>query len=101
VALEPDNIETLFQSPGHGQQQPPSAAAAVPAAKLRSPPQSPQHQLARASPPPPPSGSLTTRDPNWQSAKCSVRERNAAMFNNSLMADIYFLVGQPTDVVKR
>ena len=36
---------------------------------------------------------LTTQDPNWQSNKSTVRERNSAMFNNSLMADITFLVG--------
>ena len=45
--------------------------------------------------PPPSSSTLSTRDPNWQSNKASVRERNSAMFNNSLMADIHFLVGGP------
>jgi len=52
-------------------------------------------------PSPPPSPRLTatpstlsTRDPNWQSNKATVRERNSAMYNNSLMADIHFLVGQ-------
>jgi BTB/POZ domain-containing protein 3/6 len=34
-----------------------------------------------------------TSDPNWQANKPSVRERNAAMFNNELMADVTFLVG--------
>lgn len=34
-----------------------------------------------------------TTDPNWQATKPTVRERNAAMFNNELMADIKFLVG--------
>lgn len=34
-----------------------------------------------------------TADPNWQANKGSVRERNAAMFNNDLMADIKFVVG--------
>jgi len=43
----------------------------------------------------------TTRDPNWQSGKNSVRERNAAMFNNSLMADVTFLVGQPSSESQR
>jgi hypothetical protein len=94
VSLEPDNIESLFQPP-----LPPSSSAAAAAhplstASFTSPPASPLRH-PRASPPPP---ALTTRDPNWQSSKCSVRERNAAMFNNSLMADIYFLVGQPSDV---
>ncbi|XP_078050841.1 BTB/POZ domain containing protein 3 lute [Augochlora pura] len=36
-----------------------------------------------------------TLDPNWQATKSSVRERNAAMFNNHLMADIIFIVGSP------
>lgn len=34
-----------------------------------------------------------TTDPNWQATKPTVRERNAAMFNNELMADIKFVVG--------
>lgn len=34
-----------------------------------------------------------TGDPNWQASKSTVRERNAAMFNNDLMADIRFIVG--------
>lgn len=34
-----------------------------------------------------------TVDPNWQATKPSVRERNAAMFNNELMADVRFIVG--------
>ncbi|XP_034233359.1 BTB/POZ domain-containing protein 6-B isoform X2 [Thrips palmi] len=36
-----------------------------------------------------------TVDPNWQATKPSVRERNAAMFNNELMADVRFMVGNP------
>ncbi|PSN31285.1 BTB/POZ domain-containing protein 3 [Blattella germanica] len=39
-------------------------------------------------------GQLTV-DPNWQASKPTVRERNAAMFNNELMADIRFVVGSP------
>jgi len=34
-----------------------------------------------------------TSDPNWQGSRASVRERNALMFNNDLMADIKFIVG--------
>jgi BTB/POZ domain-containing protein 3/6 len=34
-----------------------------------------------------------TSDPNWQANKPTVRERNAAMFNNELMSDIQFIVG--------
>jgi hypothetical protein len=37
----------------------------------------------------------STIDPNWQASKPTVRERNAAMFNNELMADIRFVVGSP------
>lgn len=37
----------------------------------------------------------STLDPNWQANKISIRERNAAMFNNELMADIFFVVGPP------
>ncbi|XP_013170979.1 PREDICTED: BTB/POZ domain-containing protein 6 isoform X3 [Papilio xuthus] len=45
------------------------------------------------SPAPPPG--TATLDPNWQATKPTVRERNAAMFNNQLMADITFIVGSP------
>lgn len=39
------------------------------------------------------SNGTDTADPNWQANKGTVRERNAAMFNNDLMADIKFIVG--------
>ncbi|XP_075222873.1 BTB/POZ domain containing protein 3 lute isoform X1 [Lycorma delicatula] len=39
--------------------------------------------------------SQITLDPNWQATKSTVRERNAAMFNNELMADVRFVVGSP------
>lgn len=42
-----------------------------------------------------PSPEDCTQDPNWQATKPTVRERNAAMFNNHLMADILFVVGSP------
>lgn len=43
----------------------------------------------------------STVDPNWQASKPTVRERNAAMFNNELMADIRFVVGSPgTHLIK-
>lgn len=38
-------------------------------------------------------GAADTGDPNWQAGKSTVRERNAAMFNNELMADVQFIVG--------
>lgn len=34
-----------------------------------------------------------TNDPNWQATRPTIRERNAAMFNNELMADVHFIVG--------
>lgn len=39
------------------------------------------------------SSPVETVDPNWQASKASIRERNAAMFNNELMSDVHFLVG--------
>lgn len=42
-----------------------------------------------------------TQDPNWQATKTTVRERNAAMFNNHLMADIIFIVGSEVIGSKR
>ena len=41
----------------------------------------------------------STLDPNWQATKISIRERNAAMFNNELMADIHFIVGAPGNLL--
>jgi len=61
---------------------------------LPSPPPSPRAPPSPPTPGPAPRVS-DTEDPNWQSYKSSVRERNSAMFNNSLMADIFFMVGPP------
>ena len=42
----------------------------------------------------PPNNSLqVTIDPQWQSTKFKVRDRNAVMFNNTLLADVWFNVG--------
>ncbi|XP_005099254.1 BTB/POZ domain-containing protein 6 [Aplysia californica] len=50
----------------------------------------------RVSPPPPnpplPSSKLSEQH-NWQASVGSCRERNSVMYNNSLMADVYFTVG--------
>ena len=72
----PDNLELLSLSPLR--------------VSLPSPPPSPKPPTVTESSP-----RLSTQDPNWQSNKTSVRERNSAMFNNSLMADINFVVGPP------
>ena len=37
----------------------------------------------------------STSDPNWQATRAGLRERNAAMFNNELMADVHFVAGPP------
>jgi BTB/POZ domain-containing protein 3/6 len=42
---------------------------------------------------------IDTADPNWQATKASVRERNAAMFNNELMADVKFIVGSEGKII--
>lgn len=41
---------------------------------------------------------IDTGDPNWQATKPTVRERNAAMFNNELMSDISFVVGSDDNI---
>lgn len=63
-------------------------------------PTSPQHRHTSATSPPPlspvPIGAAaasTSSDPNFHAT--SLRERNAAMLNNELMADVHFVVGQP------
>ncbi|CAG2181402.1 unnamed protein product, partial [Oppiella nova] len=62
-----------------------------------SPPPSPSHTSTTATaaePMPLLSGPDQTADPNWQAFKSGVRERNASMFNNPLMSDVLFIVGQ-------
>lgn len=52
----------------------------------------------RVSPPPtvpPLPSSKVSEQHNWQASVHTVRERNAVMFNNSLMADVFFTVGAP------
>ncbi|KAB7505723.1 BTB/POZ domain-containing protein 6 [Armadillidium nasatum] len=64
-------------------------------------PTSPQHRNSiLSSPPPPPLSpqlsvgfSTSSSDPNFLAT--SLRERNAAMLNNELMADVHFIVGHP------
>lgn len=40
-----------------------------------------------------PAPAASTDDPNWQASRAGLRERNAAMFNNELMADVHFICG--------
>ncbi|XP_046364322.2 BTB/POZ domain-containing protein 6-B-like [Haliotis rufescens] len=58
---------------------------------------------SRRTPPPPPQPLPTSKqseEHNWQATQTSVRERNAVMFNNPLMADIHFVVGTEPVVEK-
>lgn len=56
------------------------------------------------SPPPPPPVSLPTsqasREYNWQANMSSIREKNAVMYNNPLMSDVYFTVGSANNKQK-
>ncbi|KAG5895181.1 hypothetical protein JTB14_007347 [Gonioctena quinquepunctata] len=87
------NAETLtngpisLSPPHHIISQRENLQVMQPASAPGSPPSSP----CVGSPLTPPN----TLDQNWQATKPTVRERNAAMFNNDLMADIRFLVGTP------
>lgn len=47
-------------------------------------PQPQSHQLPNAD---------ASKEYNWQANMTSVREKNAVMYNNPLMADVYFTVG--------
>ncbi|XP_050404482.1 BTB/POZ domain-containing protein 6-B [Patella vulgata] len=56
----------------------------------------PYSAISRRSPPPAPTPLPTSKaseDHNWQATQTTVRERNAVMFNNSLMSDVQFTVG--------
>nr|XP_040131437.1 BTB/POZ domain-containing protein 6 isoform X2 [Ictidomys tridecemlineatus] len=69
-----------------------AGAAAGRKASPRSPP-----RPAPAPPPPAPAqpapDNNNPESPNWQSFHPTLRERNALMFNNELMADVHFIVG--------
>ncbi|XP_069116320.1 BTB/POZ domain-containing protein 6-B-like [Argopecten irradians] len=54
----------------------------------------PPWQLPR-SPPPSLPNAKASEEFNWQANMTNVRERNAVMFNNPLMADVFFNVGSP------
>ncbi|XP_031349878.1 BTB/POZ domain-containing protein 6 isoform X2 [Photinus pyralis] len=78
------NNGALSLSPPHVISQRESVQIMQPASAPGSPPSSPCAS---------PLGPTGTEDPNWQATKTTVRERNAAMFNNELMADVKFIVG--------
>ena len=67
-------------------------------------PTSPQHRHASLTSPPPLSPQISTSvsaittssDPNFHAT--NLRERNAAMLNNELMADVHFIVGPPQGI---
>lgn len=78
-------------SPPHGVSQRETTQITQPASATSSPLASPGLTNTNFNLCPGPS----TLDPNWQATKPSVRERNAAMFNNELIADVKFVVGTP------
>ncbi|XP_064211868.1 BTB/POZ domain-containing protein 3 isoform X3 [Tribolium castaneum] len=80
------NNGALSLSPPHIISQRENLQVMQPASAPGSPPSSPCVS---------PTGPPGTLDPNWQASKPTVRERNAAMFNNDLMADVRFIVGSP------
>lgn len=84
ITVEMLNNGSLSLSPTHVVSQRENQQVMQPASAPGSPPSSPCCS---------PLGSPGTLDPNWQASKPTVRERNAAMFNNDLMADVRFLVG--------
>lgn len=84
TSAETINNGVLSLSPPHLVSQREMLQVMQPASAPGSPPLSPCAT---------PLGPSGTEDPNWQATKGSVRERNAAMFNNELMADVKFIVG--------
>lgn len=80
----PTNYAGGQTSPKHPIQRPPRSAS------------DPVWKTQRSPPPPPPISlptSQASREYNWQANMSSVREKNAVMYNNPLMADVYFTVG--------
>ncbi|KAL3874452.1 hypothetical protein ACJMK2_037463 [Sinanodonta woodiana] len=71
----------------------------VPKSPIQRPPR-PLEQCWKSRPNPPQAlpTAKASREHNWQANQTTVRERNAVMFNNSMMADVYFRVGTPPNV---
>lgn len=86
LSTENLNNGSLSLSPPHSISQRENLQVMQPASAPGSPPSSPCVS---------PIAPSSTLDPNWQATKPTVRERNAAMFNNDLMADVKFVVGTP------
>ncbi|XP_065762851.1 BTB/POZ domain-containing protein 6 [Muntiacus reevesi] len=72
-----------------------NAAAAAAAAGRKGRPSAPLPAPPPPAPAPPPPDNNNPESPNWQSFHPTLRERNALMFNNELMADVHFVVGAP------
>ncbi|XP_025133252.2 BTB/POZ domain-containing protein 6 [Bubalus kerabau] len=72
-----------------------NAAAAAAAAGRKGRPSAPLPAPPPPAPAPPPPDNNNPESPNWQSFHPTLRERNALMFNNELMADVHFVVGPP------
>uniref|UniRef100_A0A671DLS1 BTB domain containing 6 n=1 Tax=Rhinolophus ferrumequinum TaxID=59479 RepID=A0A671DLS1_RHIFE len=72
-----------------------AAAASASAAGRKGPPSVPPPPPLPPPPPPPAPDNNNLESPNWQSFHPTLRERNALMFNNELMADVHFIVGPP------
>uniref|UniRef100_A0A480IW64 BTB/POZ domain-containing protein 6 n=2 Tax=Sus scrofa TaxID=9823 RepID=A0A480IW64_PIG len=72
-----------------------SNAAAAAAAGRKGRPSAPLPAPPPPAPEPPAPDNNNLESPNWQSFHPTLRERNALMFNNELMADVHFVVGPP------
>lgn len=94
-AAENLNNGSASLSPPHGVSQRETTQITQPASATSSPLASPGLTNTNFNLCPGPS----TLDPNWQATKPSVRERNAAMFNNELIADVKFVVGTPGEFI--
>lgn len=72
-----------------------AAATSASAAGRKGPPSVPPPAPLPPAPSPPAPDNNNLESPNWQSFHPTLRERNALMFNNELMADVHFIVGPP------
>lgn len=97
IAVETLNNGQLLLSPPHNnaqmQRENQNMQITQPCSAPSSPVASPGAQSSTSFSLPNNIFTIDTGDPNWQATKSTVRERNAAMFNNELMSDISFIVG--------